>query len=120
MRLRQINEVINKQEKEKKQRAILDHVVRMPAYFYFRHRSYVDTLPAHDRHKYLSEGPEESSKLDKLKKEIKFSKFNTTEYSDPKEIGVGHVPPPLWARNFLGIYNKNADAKLRSPFNFFF
>lgn len=37
MRLRQINEVINKQEKEKKQRAILDHVVRMPAYFYFRH-----------------------------------------------------------------------------------
>eukprot|EP01125_Pyxidicula_operculata_P002218 TRINITY_DN12128_c0_g1_i1.p1 TRINITY_DN12128_c0_g1~~TRINITY_DN12128_c0_g1_i1.p1 ORF type:complete len:1329 (+),score=297.48 TRINITY_DN12128_c0_g1_i1:94-4080(+) len=75
---------------EVEMRGILDKVIRMPSYFYFRDPKFIDTIKPYDRPKYQSEGTEEKSKLDKLKSDIK--KYNTSsslcvDYSDPKDMG---------------------------------
>jgi len=69
---------------EVEMRGILDKEVRMPSFFYFRDTKFIDTVPAFDRHKYQSEGPDETSKLDKLKKDIRTSAFPSSDYTDPK------------------------------------
>jgi hypothetical protein len=72
---------------------ILHGVLRNPhmaghAFFYFRDPAYIQSLPKKDRNDFISKGPEEKEKLQKLKEQIRKSGLPVHEnYPDPKALG---------------------------------